>query len=143
MLIHIPARETYVVESGTYCATCSDVKLFDKPTRNGTKKQLRIIWDVHVPGNVDNILYRAGKNYEPSLDRNSLLHADLTSWLGREITGYKFDTESLKGMKAKITIEAIENERWDKPYCHVAKVEPPESDHAPKTIFPPTVVVGG
>jgi hypothetical protein len=47
------------------------------------------------------------------------------SWFGHDINARQFDTATLKGRDATVTIQLIENEGWEKAYRWVAQVEPP------------------
>ena len=96
MLIPVEPRESYDVEPGRYRAKCIDVRDKDIPTRKGTVKGQRIIWELDIPG-ADNVRYLVGKNYEPTLAKDSTLRTDLRSWFGHDIKGRQFDTATLKG----------------------------------------------
>jgi hypothetical protein len=123
MLIPVEARESFDVEPGRYRAKCVDVRDKDIPTRKGTVKGQRIVWELDIPSS-ENIRYLAGKNYEPTLAKNSPLRNDLISWFGHDIKVHQFDTATLKGKEAILTVQDIENEGWANPYHHVARVEP-------------------
>ncbi len=137
MLIPVPAKESYNVEPGRYRAICTEIRELE-----GTEKSLRIIWDLDIPGS-GNVLYRAGKNYEPSLAKNSRLRNALITWFGHDIKVRQFDTATLKGKKAIVTIQHIENEGWDNPYCEVCRIEPvTEVDADDERIISANVVCG-
>jgi hypothetical protein len=123
MLIPVEARESCDVEPGRYRAKCIDVRDKEIPTRKGPVKGQRIVWEIDVPGN-DNVQYLVGKNYEATLAKNSLLRNDLISWFGHDIKVRQFDTATLKGKEAIITVQDIENEGRANPYHWVARVEP-------------------
>ena len=123
MMIQIPPRDSYDVETGRYRATCIDAKEIQKQTRKGSEKFLRLTWELQIPS-AENVRYLAGKSYEPTLTKNSELRNDLRNWLGHDFKAGKFDTATLRGLEATITMLQIENEGWPKPYCLVAKVEP-------------------
>jgi hypothetical protein len=141
MLIPVEAQDSYDIEPGRYRAKCIDVRDKDIPTRKGIVKGQRIVWELDIPG-TDNVRYLAGKNYEPSLAKDSTLRNDLRSWFGHDIKARQFDTATLKGKEAIITVQDIENEGHDKPYHWVAKVEPlvdeDDADDA-RTISPKVV----
>jgi hypothetical protein len=124
MLIPVPPKNSFDVEPGRYAATCIDAREFEKETRKGSAKLLRLIWELHIPG-ADDVRYLVGKNYEPTLARNSKLRNDLITWFGHDINVRQFDTATLKGKDATITVQHIDNEGFSEPYCWVAKVEPP------------------
>jgi hypothetical protein len=130
MLLTVPPKESFDVEPGRYRATCTETREVEKQTRNGTEKFLRIIWELQSPGS-ENIRYLAGKNYKPSLARDSQLRNDLITWFDRDINARQFDTGTLKGKEAIVTVQHIENEGRDKPFCWVSRVEPPmdEAEH--------------
>ena len=145
MILSIPPRDSFDVEPGRYRATCIETKELVKPTRKGSERQLRLVWELQVPQEVeDDVRYLAGKNYEPTLTKNSQLRHDLQTWFGHEFKHSKFDTATLKGKDATITVQHIENEGWPKPYCLVAKVEPPESadDNGEARMISPKMVCG-
>jgi hypothetical protein len=123
MLIPVEPTESYDVEPGRYRAKCIDVRDKNIPTRKGTVKGQRIVWELDIPSS-ENIRYLAGKNYEPTLAKDSVLRNDLRSWFAHDINARQFDTATLKGKDAIITVQDIQNEGWDKPYHWVAKVEP-------------------
>ena len=123
MLIPVEARESFDVEPGRYKAKCIDVRDKEIPTGKGPVKGQRIVWEIDVPGN-DDVQYLVGNNYEATLAKNSLLRNDLISWFGHDIKVRQFDTATLKGKEAILTVQDIENEGWPKPYHHVARVEP-------------------
>ncbi len=145
MLIPVPPKDCFDVEPGKYPATCIETREIEKQTPKGSEKRLRIIWELNVPGS-DDVRYLVGKNYEPTLARNSLLRNDLTTWFGRDVNARQFDTATLKGKSATVTVHHIENEGRAKPYCWVAKVEPPiNEDEAEQAVMisPPANVVRG
>ena len=123
MLIPVEPTESFDVEPGRYRAKCVDVRDKDIPTSKGTVKGQRIVWEIEVPGN-HNVRYLVGKNYEATLAKHSTLRNDLRTWFGQDINARQFDTATLKGKEAIVTVQDIENEGWAKPYHHVAKVEP-------------------
>ena len=143
MLIPVEPIDSFDVEPGRYKATCIDVRDKDIPTRKGTVKGQRIVWEIDVPGN-ENVRYLVGKNYEPTLAKNSPLRIDLTTWFGHDIKVRNFDTATLKGKEAIVTIQDIVNEGRDKPYHWVAKVEPlvTEEDADDARSISPNVVCG-
>lgn len=143
MLISVEPRESYDVEPGRYRAKCIDTREVEKQTRKGTQKYLRIVWELDIPGG-ENIRYKAGKNYEPTLAKDSTLRHDLRTWFGHDINARQFDTATLKGKEAILTVHDIENEGWAKPYHHVAKVEPlvDEEDAEDARSISPKVVCG-
>ena len=123
MLIPVEPTESYDVEPGRYRAKCVDVRDKDIPARKGTVKGQRIVWEIDVPEN-HNVRYLVGKNYEATLAKHSTLRHDLCTWFGHDINARQFDTTTLKGKEAILTVQDIENEGWANPYHHVAKVEP-------------------
>ena len=143
MLIPVEPRDSFDVEPGRYRATCTEVREIEKQTRKGTEKFLRLIWELDVPG-TDNVRYLVGKNYEPTLAKNSPLRNDLTTWFGHDINARQFDTATLKGKEAVITVQDIENEGHANPYHWVAKVEPlvNEDDADDARSISPKVVCG-
>ena len=143
MLIPVEPRDSFDVKPGRYRATCTDTREVEKQTRKGTRKYLRLVWELDIPG-AENIRYLAGKNYEPTLAKDSVLRNDLRSWFGHDINARQFDTATLKGKEAIITVQDIENEGWPKPYHHVARVEPlvTEDDAEDSRTISPNVVCG-
>ena len=142
MIISVEPRDSFDVEPGRYRATCTEVREIEKQTRKGTEKFLRLIWELDVPG-AENVRYLAGKNYEPTLAKDSVLRNDLRSWFGHDINARQFDTATLKGKEAIITVQDIENEGWPKPYHHVARVEPlVDEDAEDARSISPKVVCG-
>jgi hypothetical protein len=142
MLIPVEPRDSFDVAPGRYRARCTDTREIEKQTRKGTQRFLRLIWELDVPG-AQNIRYLVGKNYEPSLAKDSPLRNDLRSWLGHDINVRQFDTATLKGKEAIITVQDIENEGWGNPYHHVAKIEPAADEDAEDVqLISPKVVCG-
>ena len=144
MLIPVPPEDCYDVDEGRFRATCDDVKEIEKQTPKGNTKFQRITWELHVPS-PDNVRYKVGKNYEPTLAKGSTLRNDLRAWFGHDIKARNFDTDTLKGKEATITVQHIENEGRDKPFCWVAKVEPANIEDEPddaRSISPKNVVCG-
>ena len=144
MLIPVPPEDCFIVESGRYKAICAEAKDLEKSTRKGIKKYVRITWELQIASE-ENIRYMAGKNYEPSLTKGSQLRNDLISWFGQNINVRNFETKTLVGKEATVTVHQIENEGWDAPYCWVAKVEPPNTDDEAddaRLISPKNVVCG-
>jgi hypothetical protein len=78
MLIPVEPTDSYDIEPGRYRATCADTREVEKQTRKGTRKCLRLIWELDIPG-AENVRYLAGKNYEPTLAKDSVLRNDLRS----------------------------------------------------------------
>ena len=144
MILSVEPRETFDVEPGRYKAKCTDIREIEKPTRKGLQKFLRLIWELDTCG-AQNVRYLAGKNYEPTLAKDSTLRNDLITWFGHDINARNFDTATLKGKEAIITVQNIENEGWDNPYHWVAKVEPLASEDDAddsRMISPQNVVCG-
>jgi hypothetical protein len=142
MLIPVEPTESYHVEPGRYRAKCTEVREVEKQTRKGTQKRLRIVWELDIPSS-ENILYLAGKNYEPTLAKESILRNDMRTWFGHDINVRQFDTTTLKGKGAILTVQDIENEGWAEPYHHVAKVEPlVDEDPEDARSISPQVVCG-
>lgn len=146
MLISIPPTDSFDVEPGRYRAACTDTREVEKQTRKGTERFLRLIWELDIPGS-ENIRYLAGKNYKPSLAKDSPLRNDLISWFGKDINARQFDTATIKGKEAIITVQHIENEGRDKPFCWVSRVEPlvdegAEDDAEDARTISPNVVCG-
>ena len=143
MLIPVDPTESYDVEPGRYKAKCIDVRDQDIHTRKGTVKGQRVVWELDIP-NSENIRYLAGKNYEPTLAKSSVLRTDLRSWFGHDIKGRQFDTATLKGKEAIITVHDIENEGHANPYHWVSRVEPlvDEDDADDARLISPKVVCG-
>ncbi|MEI6396202.1 MAG: hypothetical protein WCT12_34490 [Verrucomicrobiota bacterium] len=142
MLIPVEQTDTFDVEPGRYRATCTESRVIQKQTRKGSANRLRIIWELNIPGS-ENIRYLVGKSYEPTLTKDSSLRNDLRSWFGHDINARNFDTSTLKGIKAIITVKDIENEGWDNPYHSVAKIEPlVEEDCDDARLISPDVVCG-
>jgi len=143
MLISVPRTDSFDIDPGRYRAICTEVREIEKQTRKGTEKFLRLVWELAIPGS-DNTCYLAGKNYKPTLAKDSILRSDLITWLGRDINARQFDTATLKGKEAIITVQHIENEGRDKPFCWVARIDSPinqdEADEAQR--FSPNVVCG-
>ena len=63
----------------------------------------------------------SAKTMKPKLAKDSTLRNDLRTWFGHDINARQFDTATLKGKEAILTVQDIENEGWAKPYHHVAK----------------------
>jgi hypothetical protein len=142
MLLSVEPRDSFDVEPGRYRATCTDIREIEKQTRKGTQKFLRIIWELDTCGR-ENVRYLAGKNYEPTLAKDSAFRNDLITWFGHDINARNFDTATLKGKEAIVTVQNIENEGWDHPYHWVAKVEPLADEDAENTrMISPIVVCG-
>ncbi len=143
MLIPVPPRDTYNVEPGRYRATCIDIREIEDKHHYG-QKLLRIVWELSdLPD--ENVRYLVGKNYEPSLAKDSTLRHDLRSWFGHDINVRQFDTSTLKDKDAIVTVQHIENEGRPKPYCWVAKIEPAmaeDNDDTEPTVISPRVVCG-
>jgi hypothetical protein len=123
MLLSVEPRESFDVAPGRYRATCIDVREIENKRRKG-QKLLRIVWELKIVG-TENIRYLVGKNYEPTLTKDSTLRDDICSWFGHDINARQFDTATLKNQDATVTIQLIENEGWEKAYRWVAQVEPP------------------
>jgi hypothetical protein len=143
MLLSVEPRDSFDVEPGRYRAACTDIREIENQTREGTQKFLRIIWELDTC-DTQNVRYLAGKNYEPTLAKDSTLRNDLITWFGHDINARSFDTASLKGKEAIITIQRIENEGRDKPFCWVSRVEPLASEDEPDDarLISPIVVCG-
>jgi len=144
MVIPVPPKDSFDVEPGRYAAKCIDVRERSQLERKASNKRLRIVWEVKVPGGAESVRYLVAKNYEPTLTRHSELRDDLISWLGHDIQARTFDTATLKGREATITVTNIENDGWEKPYCYPALIEPPEVEPDSKDcrIVSPRVVCG-
>ena len=125
MILSVEPRDTFDVEPGRYQAVCVEVREIENKRQRG-QKLLRVTWEVKVPGNHNGtVRYLVGKNYEPTLAKDSQLRNDIMSWFGHDISARQFDTATLKGREAIVTVHHIENEGWPKPYCWVERIEPP------------------
>ena len=92
MILSVEPRDTFDVEPGRYHALCVDVREIEN-NRQRSKKLLRVIWEVKVPGNNNGtVRYLVGKNYEPTLAKDSQLRNDIVDWFGHEINARQFDT---------------------------------------------------
>jgi hypothetical protein len=127
MLLMVEPKESYDVEPGCYAAVCIDARELDKRTPEGVKRYLRIVWQIKQSSE-KNARYLVGKNYEPSLAKGTELRDDLENWLG-PFDVRQFDTDSLKGKSAMVTIRHIHNEGRPKPFCFVSKVEPLQTNN--------------
>jgi hypothetical protein len=142
MLIPVEPTDSYDIEPGRYKATCTEIREIEKQTRKGTQKNLRLVWELDIPG-TENVRFLAGKNYEPTLAKDSTLRNDLRSWFGHDIKVRNFDTATLKGREAIITVQDIENEGHANPYHWVAKVERlVDEDAEDARLISPKVVCG-
>jgi hypothetical protein len=122
MLIPVEPTDSFDVEPGRYEATCVDARENEKRTAKGPKTYLRIVWELKGSAN-KSVRYLVGKNYEPSLAKDTELRDDLESWLGC-FDARQFDTKTLKGKEANVTVRHIHNEGRPRPFCFVSKVEP-------------------
>jgi hypothetical protein len=127
MIIQVPPTESYDVPEGRYKAICEDVFEYDKLTDKGPKKFLRVVWRL-LDSPTENVRYLVGKNYEPSLAKRGQLRSDLITWFGHDIKPGQFDTQTIKGKEATVTVSHIYNEGHDKPYRWVSEVEPPVNE---------------
>ena len=136
MVIPVPPRDSFDIEPGRYRATCTEIREIEKQTRKGTQKNLRIVWELDIPTS-ENIRYLAGKNYEPTLAKDSTLRHDLRTWFGHDINARQFDTATLKGKEAILTVQDIENEgsgddwEWATATIHVKTLAEAESTLRP------------
>jgi hypothetical protein len=122
MIISVPPTDSYDVEPGRYRAVCIEARDFTKNTDQGPKQQLRIIWQLTDPPE-QHIRYLVGKNYDPSLTKGSDLRTDLQSWLG-PLNVPKFNSDTLKGKEAVVTVRHIHNDGQPKPFCWVSEIKP-------------------
>jgi hypothetical protein len=144
MIISVDPHDSFDIEPGRYRAVCTEIREIEKQTRKGTQKYLRLTWELDLPGD-ENVRYLAGKNYEPKLTKDSALRNDLRSWFGHDIKVRNFDTATLKGKEAILTVTDIENEGHANPYHWVATVEPLVTEDAAddaRLISPQKVVCG-
>jgi hypothetical protein len=119
MLISADPTDSYDVLPGRYQAVCIDSREIAK----GSRSFLRLVWALNESAN-PNVRYLVGKNYEPSLRKGSELRNDIDSWLGDQIDVRSFDTDTLKGRTADVTVKHIHNEGHPKPFCWVSEINP-------------------
>jgi hypothetical protein len=124
MKIPIPQEPSWDCPEGTFEAAVADVRQVTKADKAGKNNDYaRLIFEIQIGRKV----YRVAKNYPLDLHKGSPLRDDLEDWLGPEIftlVGHQFDLESLRDMKAVITVRHVNNAGFQKPYVHLAKIAP-------------------
>lgn len=63
-----------------------------------------------------------------TLAKDSQLRNDIVDWFGHDINARQFDTVTLNGRDAIVTVRHIENEGWSKLFRHVERVGPPGNE---------------
>jgi len=127
MLITVTPRDCFDVPAGRYRATCVDAHELYKETPQGPERYLRLVWELAESPDRD-VRYLVGKNYPPHLTNRSVLRKDLRTWLGHDVDPGEFNTDTLVGKEATVTVVQIFNENHAQPYCWVSKVDPPFKD---------------
>ena len=129
----MPKIASFDVPEGNYRAVLSEEIELDQP-KNGCAKLIRLKFDILFPES-RTFLYRAGKNYCTDPENSDALIGDLHTLLGDELVNLQdengeFDLKSLVNREVDIRIEHIHNEKYEKPYVHVAEL------HAAGKFFP-------
>jgi len=130
MIIRISREPTFDVPEGKYRAVLTEViNLEDRKTKTGWADQVRLLFEIVAP-QAANTCYLVGKNYEPSLAKNSDLRKDLAGWRGydlteQEIAAGSVNLESMIGKEADIKVAHIKNEGFPKPYVFIKAIRPP------------------
>lgn len=123
MLIQIPSSDIYEVPEGTFQAVCTDAHEVVIRACNPPRQMLSVTWelpDVTAKG----IPCRIRKKYHPFLNKTSVLRRDLRSWFGQDLAEGVFNSDSLIGKPATVTVKHWRKEGVEKVIRHVLKVEP-------------------
>jgi hypothetical protein len=109
---------------------CRATTVPNKTTAAGTgEDRIRLVFEIESPAHPGR-RYLAGKNYEPSLAKDSKLREDLASWRGhdlmpREKANKAVDFEGMVGRPADLIIEHCYNNRYAKPFVSIKAIYPP------------------
>jgi hypothetical protein len=126
MLINVTPKGLYEVPEGTFQAVCVEAEETQNKSVNPPAKTLRIVWE--LPDlQVDSFPRRASKTYKASLAEGSVLRRDLESWFGGDLSSGMFDTKTLVGKSALITIQHTRTPGYQSAARRVMRVQPPGS----------------
>jgi hypothetical protein len=79
----VPKQVTFDLPEGNYSITLGRYNQQLKQTAKGSQSNIRLLFNVKVPG-MEDVIPRAGRNFEAKLDSGSDLRNFLESWLGRD-----------------------------------------------------------
>jgi hypothetical protein len=120
------------IPEGLYRAVCTAIEdLGPRPTHFGTKKMLRITWQL-ADLIIDGVKPTISRTYNQSLHEKSALHRDLKAWRGQaftpeELRGFELDT--LINVPCRLMVQ--QQERDGHMYSNIAAVMKPEPAAAP------------
>jgi hypothetical protein len=119
MLLPIPKDPSFDVPAGTYRAIVDDV-------RNLTnKRKVRLIFRI-IDENGSDTGYVVGKNYEPSLRKNSDLRLAIEQIRGKDFAEHEvtssFDLNVLRGVEVFVEVNHASNAGFEKPYVFLAEL---------------------
>lgn len=126
--------------AGAHVARCySVVDLGMQETSFGTKRRVRISWELPDERMQDGRPFSVSKNYTLSLNEKSNLAADLAAWRGRPFSAAErkgFDVHSVLG--ATCMLNVVHNESGDRTFANVASISPlPKRTECPPAINKP------
>ncbi|MEI6393268.1 MAG: hypothetical protein WCT12_19460 [Verrucomicrobiota bacterium] len=128
--IYVANEITFDLPEGNFAGKIDSVKVFPKNSRKGMEDWIRILFLVEVPG-MENLHTMAGRNFKLNLHSGSELRNFLRGLLGGQfflnVSGQKFDLESLIGRDCAVKLEHYRGKNYDKPMVVVASISPPFS----------------
>ena len=99
-----------------------------KQTAKGSQNNIRLLFNVKVPG-MEDVIPRAGRNFEAKLDSGSDFRNFLESWLGRDyflrLSGKELNLDDLIGKSGEATLRHFQGPDFDRPLVIIERVVPP------------------
>ena len=121
--IPVPKEATYDLPEGNFSITLARYNQQLKQTAKGSQSNIRLLFNVKVPG-MDDVIPRAGRNFEAKLDSGSDLRNFLESWLGRDyflkLSGKELNLDDLIGKSRH-----FQGPNFDRPLVIIERVVPP------------------
>jgi hypothetical protein len=124
----IPKDTTFELPEGKYKARLKHVKEHIKQNRQGTKRMIRFLFEVFVPG-MDHLNCMAGRNFDLNLNPGTDLRNWLEGFLGRRFfmdrSGKTINFEEFIGSECELTLEHFWGKDYETPHVTVARIAPP------------------
>jgi len=126
--IPVPKQATFDLPEGNYPITLARYNQQLKQTAKGSQSIIRLLFNVKVPG-MEDVIPKAGRNFEAKLDSGSDLRNFLESWLGREyflnLSGKELDLDDLIDKPGEATLRHFQGPDFDRPLVIIERVVPP------------------
>ena len=128
MHLKLPKTPCWNLPEGNHTATCLDARINLENKNGKANEYLMLVFEVDIDDD-DNVQYLAKRKYELPIKAGTPLLNDLNAWLGAEFLKKNryFDSETLKGRTADISLVHIYNANYRNPFVHIQSIHAPGS----------------